>query len=215
MTSAPPSAPFDPIFDSQTMFRTVLDAMARPGSVGTLAASDPGCPLAEAGPLVALARTLLDHEVSFAVAPQDGAGDDAWATELAQHLVATTGSRPTSPDEADYVIARAPLARGLLTGLKRGSLAFPDDNATLIILTPAMAPDTTPGIAQADAGLRVTLTGPGVPGQLVARLSGLTAHILVERQEANGEAPRGLDLILVDQIGRVVCLPRTTAIHAD
>lgn len=204
MTATPtPARPFDPVFDSQAIFRTVLDAMARPGTIGRLPATDPRCPHPEYGPLAAVARTLLDHEVGFAVAPE---ARPAVALELTRHLAAATGSRPTPAAEADYVIARGPFARGLLAGLKRGSPAFPDDSATLLLLVPDLA-----AAAPAPA---VALTGPGIPGMLPLRLVGLSAENLAERRAANAEVPRGVDLLLVDAAGRVLCLPRTTRIDA-
>jgi alpha-D-ribose 1-methylphosphonate 5-triphosphate synthase subunit PhnH len=200
-TRTPPKA-FDLVFDSQAIFRTVLDAMARPGTVATLPAADDRCPLADYRPLAAVARALLDHEVGFAVAP----GDDE-AGELARYLVAATGSRPVAPGEADYAIARAPLPRGLLTSLKRGTLTFPDEGATLLVLTP--------DFARPDAGPVATLTGPGIPGARTVRLAGLTAQDLAERRVANAEFPRGIDLLLIDPLGRVSCLPRTTGVRIE
>jgi alpha-D-ribose 1-methylphosphonate 5-triphosphate synthase subunit PhnH len=198
-----PARSFDIVFDSQAVFRTILDAMARPGKVGLLTALDPRCPLPAYRPLAAVVRTLLDHEVTFAVAPDEV---PAVAPDLARYLAAATGSRPAAPAEADYVLARGPLPRGLLAGLKRGSLAFPDEGATLLILTP--------DFETAASALPVTLAGPGIPGTLATRLAGLSAEDLAERRIANAEVPRGVDLLLVDPTGRVVCLPRTTKVEA-
>lgn len=200
--TAPQAKPFDIVFDSQAIFRTVLDAMARPGTVGLLTALDPRCPLPDFRPLAAVARTLLDHEVTFAVNPEESLSN---TVELSRYLGAATGSRLTAPDEADYVIARGPLPRGLLASLKRGTLAFPDEGATLLILAPDFA--TTIG------ALPVTLSGPGVPGTLATHLTGLSAENLAERRVANAEVPRGVDLLLVDPTGRVLCLPRTTKVE--
>lgn len=200
MTAAPPR-PFSPVADSQAVFRVVLDAMARPGSEATIPATDPRCPLADCAALAAVAQTLLDHEVTFAVAPGLAGDSDAFA----RYFAATTGSRPAPLDEADYIFAASPLARGLLAGLKRGSLAYPDEGATLLILTPEFG---------AGAGVAVELRGPGVPGTAEATLAGLTDADLMERRAANAEVPRGVDLLLVDRRGRLRCLPRTTQIAA-
>ena len=196
--------PFDLVFDSQAVFRTVLDAMARPGTVGLLTALDPRCPLPDYRPLAAVARTLLDHEVTCALAPGENPAD---ALELSRYLAAATGSRLTDPAEADYIVARGPLPPGLLASLKRGTLAFPDGGATLLILTPDFT--TTTG------ALPVTLTGPGVPGTVTTHLTGLSAENLAERRVANAEVPRGVDLLLIDPTGRVLCLPRTTRIGME
>ncbi len=199
--TAPPTRPFEPVFDSQSTFRVVLDAMARPGSVGLLAAADARCTLPGGQGLAAVAQTLLDHEVTFAVAP----GMEERAEEFTRYLAATTGSRPVGIEEADYVFTRGPLANGVLTALKRGSLAFPDEGATLLLLISNI---------EDDSGLSVSLTGPGIPGTRMRHLSGLGIETLAERRTANAEIPRGIDLLLVDTHGRVIGLPRTTQIIA-
>jgi len=144
---------------------------------------------------------LLDHEVTFAVVP----GLEERETAFTRYLAATTGSRPVSIAEADYVFAGASLATDVLTALKRGSLAFPDEGATLLLLVNDI---------EDDSGLPVNLTGPGIPGTRRRQLSGLGVETLAERRTANAEIPRGVDLLLVDTHGRVLGLPRTTQITA-
>ncbi len=199
--TAPPTRPFEPVFDSQSTFRVVLDAMARPGKVGLLTATDSRCPLPGSAGLAAVAQTLLDHEVTFAVMP----GLEESETAFTRYLAATTGSRPVSIAEADYVFAGASLAPDVLTTLKRGSLAFPDEGATLLLLVNDI---------EDDSGVSVTMTGPGIPGTKARHLSGLGTETLAERRTANAEIPRGVDLLLVDTHGRVLGLPRTTQITA-
>lgn len=189
---------FDPVFDSQAVFRALLDAMARPGTVGRTPVRDPRCPVAGCQPLAAALLTLLDHEVAFAVAPATGDG----AAELAAYLAAATGSRRVPPGEADFVVALGAPPPGLLLGLRRGTPAFPDEGATLLLLAPDLdAPE---------GGLPVALAGPGVRPGATARLAGLTAADLADLAAANAEPPRGLDLILIDRGGRLLCLPRST-----
>ena len=95
---------FDPIFDSQATFRVVLEAMARPGRVGRVPMPDPRCPVAGAGALSAVLLTLLDHEVTFAVAPSPDDGSDG--VDLSRYLTAVTGSRPAPIEQADYVVVQ-------------------------------------------------------------------------------------------------------------
>lgn len=199
--TATPSKPFEPVADSQATFRVVLDAMARPGSVGILPATDSRCPLPGGRALATVALTLLDHEVTFAIVP--GLGEAA--EDFARYLAATTGGRLAGIDEADYVFARGPLARGVLASMKRGSLAFPDEGGTLLLLVADF---------ETGEGVVASLTGPGIPGDRTLTLVGLRAENLAERRAANAEMPRGVDLLLVDPTGRVLCLPRTTQIAA-
>lgn len=197
---------FDPVADTQAVFRVVLDAMARPGTRHTLPAADPNTPLAEAGPLVALAQTLLDHEVTFAVVP--GRGDTALAAaeRLAAYLTLVTRSRTVAAAAADYVIALGPLPAGLPTTLRVGQPAYPDESATLIALVPP---------SDDQAGAPVALTGPGVARGTVMTLPGLTPSDLASLAAANAEPPLGVDVILVDPAGTIVCLPRSTRLNLD
>lgn len=200
--TAAPDRPFAPVADSQAIFRVVLDAMARPGTIGLLPATDPRCPLPEGRALAALAQTLLDHEVTFAATPDLG----GVAGPFARYLATTTGSRPTDIGEADWVVARAPLARGVLTTMKRGSLAFPDEGASLLLLVADLT---------AADGPTIELRGPGIAGALSRTLSGLGAAELAERRAANAESPRGIDLLLIDGGGHILCLPRTTHVGME
>lgn len=200
-----PARPFEPVADSQATFRVILDTLARPGSVGQLPTTDPRCPLPEARALATVALTLLDHEVVFAVVP-GGWGTDGAEGALTRFLHAATGSRPAAIAEADYLFACGPLAPTTFTTPKRGSLAFPDEGATLLVLVPALAEDD---------GLRVTLTGAGIPGTRRQTLPTFDAAQLAVRDEANAEGPRGIDVMLLDPVGRILGLPRTTTITAD
>jgi len=195
---------FDPVADTQAVFRVVLDAMARPGTRHTLPAADPNTPLAKAGPLVALAQTLLDHEVTFAVVP--ARGETADAERLAAYLTLVTGSRTVAAAEAEYVIALGPLPTGLPATLRVGQPAYPDESATLIALVPPFGDH---------AGVPVALTGPGVARGTAMTLPGLTPSDLASLAAANAEPPLGVDVILVDPAGTIVCLPRSTRFSLD
>lgn len=206
MTAAPSRSAhaFDPVFGAQTAFRVVLDAMARPGQVAALDVADPRCPVAAARPLAALARTLLDHEAGFAVVAGRGT-DEREAGELARYLALATGSRPLDTARADFVFVLGTPPAGLLPGLRRGVPAFPDEGATAVVLVP--------NLDAADGAPRVTLSGPGIPGKRASDLPGLPPETLAERDAANAEPPCGIDLILIDAAGRVLCLPRSTTVR--
>jgi alpha-D-ribose 1-methylphosphonate 5-triphosphate synthase subunit PhnH len=195
-----PAARFDAVFAAQATFRTVLDGMARPGTIRTLPVADPASPLLETRYLTALLLTLLDHEVGCAIV---AAGDDVAAARLTAYLVETTGSRAKTIDEADYVVALGPLPTGLAVRLKRGEPSYPDRGATLICLVPLLGDESD--------GVDVTITGPGVhPDQPVSlHLPGLTMPDLAAHAAANAEPPCGIDLILLDRAGHVTCLPRS------
>jgi alpha-D-ribose 1-methylphosphonate 5-triphosphate synthase subunit PhnH len=189
---------FEPVRDAQRTFRVVLDVMARPGTVQRLpvAASD-----APVNPWLAAALvTLLDHEVSLAVEPFPGADG------VAQYARQRTAVPLVSAERADFVVAAWDHLDGQLpTRLRQGSLAYPNDSATLLILVPALAQD-------AASGLLLELAGPGVPAGHTVRIGGLAPALFEARDDA-AEYPCGIDLILVDPDGQISALPRSTAIR--
>jgi len=199
--STPLAAALDPVFASQATFRTVLLAMARPGSIGRVAAADPGCPLPVCRVLAAVARTLLDHEVAFAVVTGKASGDDG-AAELAAYLAETTGARQEPVAAADYVLLLGQPPGGLPAALRRGRPAHPDEGATLIAVVPSLGPSAE--------GAAVALAGPGVAPGARLDLAGRSAGDVAALAEVNGEPPLGIDLILATPDGEVACLPRST-----
>jgi alpha-D-ribose 1-methylphosphonate 5-triphosphate synthase subunit PhnH len=197
--------PFQTSAGPQGVFRVVLDAMARPGTVRQLAALDEHAPISAARGLAAIAQTLLDHEVSFAVVPgNDGPGLDA-TTAFVAYVRSVTGCREVPASDADYVLALGALPDGLAAQLKRGQPAYPDEGATLVSLVPSL---------DGASGITVNLSGPGVPAGTIATIPGWSADDLVCLAEANAAAPLGVDVILVDAGGQVMCLPRSTRISA-
>jgi alpha-D-ribose 1-methylphosphonate 5-triphosphate synthase subunit PhnH len=192
----------EPVRDTQRTFRVVLDAMARPGTVKQLPVAARDAPV---NPwLAAVLVTLVDHEVSLAVEPFDGA-------DLLERFVRQrTAVASVGADRADFVVAASDrLDPSLPLRLRQGTLAYPNDSATLLILVPALDQS-----ASADDGtaLALTLAGPGVPSGHVFTVAGLTPALFEARDEA-AEYPCGIDVILVDPGGRVTALPRSTAIQ--
>lgn len=192
----------DPVRASQHIFRVVLDALANPGSVQQ-AIVHPRL-LAEeaiASPyLASVLLTLLDHEVSLHVAPGPG------AAELGELMARRTRTALVDAGSADFVVADAArLENGLPERLRRGSLEFPDDGATLLV--------DVQTLDQNEAGsLELTLTGPGIESVQRLRLAGLPAAFFHSRDRAVAQYPMGIDLILIDGQGRVAGLPRTTGV---
>lgn len=198
-----PAQRFDPVFASQAVFRALLTAMARPGAIGRLPAHDAGCPFAECQAVAGVARTLLDHEVSFAAIADTGrrpGREDALATYLGE----TTGARLVAAVAADYVLLLEPSPAALLPALRRGRPAYPDESATVIASVPSFAPG---------AGTSVALSGPGVAPGTELILAGWDAQDVAALEEANAETPLGIDLILVTPGGQVAALPRPTRLR--
>jgi alpha-D-ribose 1-methylphosphonate 5-triphosphate synthase subunit PhnH len=188
----------EPVRDTQVTFRVLLDVMARPGTVRPLPVAARDAPV---NPWLAAALvTLLDHEVSLAVEPFDG------ADRVELFVRQRTATPWAAVEDADFVVASADsLDAGLPLKLRQGTLAYPNDSATLVILVPSLDQARTDGLV-------LKLAGPGVPAGHTFRVAGLAPALFAARDEV-AEYPRGIDIILIDPAGQVAALPRSTAIE--
>lgn len=179
----------------QAAFRALLEAMARPGTVGRVEPHERGGPFAAA---LALLQALVDHEVSFAVVPD---------LETAREpLLRYTGSRAFPPGRADFLLCHgAGVAEGLRAA-RSGDLEYPDRGATVLAMVASVG--DAPG-----AGERLRLAGPGVPGSIDVWVDGFTAEHRSLFAERNRAVPNGVDAVLVAADGRFTCLPRYTRIE--
>lgn len=193
MTSAPPISVSADL--EQRAFRALLDAMSRPGRICGL---PPGRD--EDGDwsgLLTIARTLLDHEVTFHAAT---AGD-----AIAEQIRRRTGSRSQPLASADYVFADADHAVRAVRDAREGALEEPERTATIVVRC-----------HEVGAGdLALMLTGPGIDGDATLRLADVSVAAIEAREARNWPYPGGPDLVFVDGRGRVACIPRSTAIQFD
>jgi len=196
---------------AQSTFRVALDALARPGRVLRLpwgAEDAPGSPW-----VAALLLTLLDHETSLWVDPPP----------VATYLRQRTGARLVPLADAGFAVADVGtlgpgVLEDLLRRLRRGTLAYPDEGATLVLSVPRLAAleDGSVGACGADgAGLVVALSGPGVPAGQSRRLlvGGVGPGLVEARRDAVADYPAGIDLFLVDGEGRIAGLPRSAQLE--
>ncbi|MFB9948421.1 phosphonate C-P lyase system protein PhnH [Rhizobium puerariae] len=169
--------------DSRTnaTFEELMWALARPGLAR---------PLPFAG-FAALAESLIDRECRFHVRD-----DAALAGRLAQ-----TGAQPVSLDKADYVFAPlgSPADVSALSTLRIGTLAYPDEAATLF------AP------ARIGSGQALRLSGPGIKDTVTVEIGGVDPLFWPMRERAI-RYPLGWDLYLVDG-DRLIGIPRSTKIE--
>ncbi|WP_449316919.1 phosphonate C-P lyase system protein PhnH [Rubneribacter sp.] len=187
---------------AQRAFRSVLDAFARPGTIGRVepAPDNPARPAALGGALEAAVRLFVDQAVSFAVA-------DTEADEMASYLVSETHARRLPVPDADFVVvpARAD-ARTAFQAVREacpGTLASPEKGAFLLVGCAQLAEGGT------QAALReVELSGPGVRG--TRRFSVDRVEWLAARDARADEFPCGVEILLVDGEGRVAAVPRSS-----
>ncbi|MGB9858750.1 MAG: phosphonate C-P lyase system protein PhnH [Moorellaceae bacterium] len=192
---------FDPVYSSQRVFRELLDCMARPGKIAQIRGIK--TQWGDFFYVAALALTLMDEGTTFAPL---GTG---WE-EFVSFCHFYTGSRPVTPEQADFVFIDGDRPRPDLMQARRGSLFFPDQGATIICKVKAIYPS-----AFQAAGERTVLRlrGPGVPGERELTVAGLARENLVCLEKLNSGFPLGVDTILVSLEGHLACIPRSSSIR--
>lgn len=199
-TAVPRTTSNDPILAAQHTFRTLLGALAAPGQVLHL---DIHPAVSRAGSignpwLASALLTLIDHEVSLAVAPSPA------AEALGDFLYRRTRTPLVPMDQADFIAASlATFDPGTLDQVKRGSLEYPDDSVTLVLLVDSL-------VAPPDPAATFTVSGPGVNGSRQVVLPGMPDAFLAARDRVNRHYPMGIDCVFIDDSGRVIALPRTS-----
>jgi len=195
---------FDEVFDTQTAFRALLMAMARPGRIEWLPwpVTEVPAGLSEAYALTLM--TLLDHEVSFCLA---GTGDSGG--EVEKWVVMRTGCKPAAPEEADFILVLEGDSKRCLSRAKQGTPEFPDRGATAVYQVAGLRSGQTSGT---ESGMTVRLMGPGVDGSRCITVYGLGSGEMDDIRSTRRDYPVGVDVILVSRQGEVACLPRSTLV---
>ena len=183
----------DKVLSAQSTFRSVMDAMARPGSVQPIA-SVAGAPGATMRGTAAIALTLFDHDTPIWLDSQLSVTPDV-AKWLKFH---TSAPVVTDSSIASFALVGDPEN---LPGLDRfafGSNEYPDRSTTLILQVESLT-----------GGVVVELRGPGIDGAATLRAS-IRPRDLFERLAINAALfPRGIDVVLVHD-DSIVAIPRTT-----
>lgn len=180
----------DPVSQSQLVFRHLLDAMARPGTIETIDLNIEGPESLDlAATTIALA--LVDFETPLYL-------DPALANPAAEaYLKFHCGTRIV-PDAKDAAFAILDGTPGDLDAFNTGTDEYPELGATLIIQVETIK-----------VGGPLTLTGPGIKDSAQLGLPDVPASFWKEREKLQRYFPRGIDLIFVSG-ARMVALPRTT-----
>jgi alpha-D-ribose 1-methylphosphonate 5-triphosphate synthase subunit PhnH len=186
----------EPARQSQQIFRAAMDAMARPGTIKTIALGlSPPAPLTPG--MAALALTLLDYETSVWLD-----GPLATSDEVARYLRFHTGaSLAASPAKAAFALIAAPEALPPLERFALGTDDYPDRSTTLLVQTTTLRDDQ--GWTLSGAGVR-----PGGVRLLVAPLPGT---FRAERGALQDLFPRGIDCFFL-AAASLAALPRTTVL---
>lgn len=188
---------FDPVHESQQVFRRVMDATARPGSLHALAADvEAPAPLLPLSGSIALA--LFDHDTPIWL---DQAVTDK--PDVADWLRFYTGS-PIVADAARAAFAIVSHAPSLpaFDVFALGTPEYPDRSTTVVIQVKSL-----------HAGEEFILRGPGIKSEQRLRVEGLPADFASRMTDNRALFPRGVDLILVSP-DHIVALPRTVILTA-
>lgn len=188
----------NPVLQGQGVFRIMMDAMARPGTIRSLepaiAGVKPPSPLSAAAGAVALTLCDADTSVWLTSALRQSAAK-AW---IAFH----TGA-PFAEQKAETRFAFVEKG-GVVPGFGQfalGTQEYPDRSTTLILEIEALS-----------GGLPFKASGPGIRDVIEFSPRGLPDVFPVLWAENRALFPRGVDLILVAG-SELLCLPRTTKLE--
>jgi alpha-D-ribose 1-methylphosphonate 5-triphosphate synthase subunit PhnH len=183
----------DKVLSAQSTFRSVMDAMARPGRIQRITAVT-GMPVKVMRGTAAIALTLFDHDTPVWLDPamSETAEVGRW---LKFHA-----SAPVVSDSSICSFALIGDAANLppLDRFSLGSNEYPDRSTTLILQVESLT-----------QGRAYELRGPGIDGTTILRAE-IQPRELFERLSENAISfPRGIDVVLVHD-DAIVAIPRTT-----
>ena len=187
----------DKVLSAQSTFRSVMEAMARPGSVHRVTASVGTPPLMMRG-TAAIALTLFDHDTPVWL---DAKVSET--TEVAKWLKFHSGA-PVVEDASICHFALIGNGSALpdLSRFSFGTNEYPDRSTTLILQVDSLK-----------HGSAYELRGPGIDGTATLRAM-IEPKNLFERLAVNETLfPRGIDVVLVSGES-IVAIPRTARLLA-
>jgi alpha-D-ribose 1-methylphosphonate 5-triphosphate synthase subunit PhnH len=182
----------DQIFATQSTFRAVMSAMARPGTVQSLRYAG-AAPEPMARGTAAIASALFDQDTAVWLH-----GAMAGTPDAADWLRFHTGCPIVGePSRCDFALIADAASLPAFDRFMRGTSDYPDRSTTVILQ-----------VGSVTEGRMVELRGPGIDGATRLHVPYQPADLL-DRLAANAALfPHGIDLVLVAG-DSVVALPRT------
>jgi alpha-D-ribose 1-methylphosphonate 5-triphosphate synthase subunit PhnH len=210
---------FNPVFDSQSAFRALLDAISRPGTIAELPRpAYAATPVGLNPHVLTVVSTLCDNRASLALVPPSCANLGDWHRYFAFNI----SSAIVTLTAADYVVLAGAYCPAGFSKIATGDPEFPEDGSTAIIqvdelIAPEVGSVQKQGSRVDDhddsvATTTVTLSGPGVPDLRTLAIFGLDAEYLASREHLCAEYPTGVDIFFVDSLGRVASIPRSSSV---
>ena len=184
----------DPVFDAQTSFRAIMDALANPGTQRELAKT-------------ALAQGPLDTELVSTLLTLSDADTQIWLSNSLRNATVEafiafhTGAPITrEPGRANFALAAHAEELPRLDQFNLGTQEYPDRSTTIVLSVPSLS-----------GGADIVLRGPGINDHLHCSPAGLPSDFVAQWATNRELFPRGIDLLLVAG-GQVMGLPRSTRI---
>lgn len=186
----------EPVFQAQSVFKMLMDGMARPGTIQTVAADVTApAPLGIAAGAIGL--TLCDHDTPVWLSA--GLARSAIPEWLGFH---TSAPLTAEKAEARFAFVEAGTMISTFGLFAAGTQEYPDRSTTVVI-----------ELADLEGGRRLALMGPGIQSVTEIAPVGLPETFLRLWTENRALFPRGIDIVLTAG-KRFLCLPRTTKITA-
>jgi alpha-D-ribose 1-methylphosphonate 5-triphosphate synthase subunit PhnH len=185
----------DKVLSAQSTFRSVMDAMARPGSVQRIIPMA-GAPAPMMLGAAAIALTLFDHDTPLWL---DARMSES--SEVGKWLKFHTGA-PVIQDSsiASFALIGDGTALPALERFALGTSEYPDRSTTLILQVDSL-----------DAGRSFELRGPGIDGVAMLQATIKPADLFDRLRVNETLFPRGVDVVLVAD-DAVVAIPRTARV---
>lgn len=182
----------DPVGASQAVFRRLMEAMARPGSIHPLPdVAAPPAPLSASA--AALIATLADADTPVWLDPAL-----AKVSEVREWIVFHTGAPITGQQqEAAFALVASPECLPSFNGFSLGTQEYPDRSTTIILQVDTLTD-----------GAALSFEGPGIRSRVSIAPSPLPSRFAEHWRSNRAAFPRGVDLVFAAP-GAVMALPRS------
>jgi len=188
----------DKVLSAQSTFRSVMDAMARTGSVQRVSASA-GTPAGVMRGTAAVALTLFDHDTPIWLDGAMSATPDV-ARWLKFH---TSAPVIADPSVASFALIGDAANLPAFDRFAFGSSEYPDRSTTLILQVDSLT-----------QGPAFELKGPGIDGTALLQAMIQPRDLFARLAINEALFPRGIDVVLVHD-DAIAAIPRTTRLVAS
>lgn len=188
----------DLVHDIQKSYRKLLNCMSHPGLIENIDEEsqkiDFNIKFYKSTMVVML--MLLDGEVNYKIVT-DKEDTFGFVNQM-------TYANPSETKAADFIFilndVDSEKARETFKKAKIGNLIDPHKSATIIFEVENLSNDKD-----------LVLVGPGIKEANFAKIQGNKSW-LEEREKKNIEYPLGIDIVFIDRLSNIMCLPRTTQV---